>query len=117
MHLSSLLAVVFVLQVSVVSQESNPDLRRIISDDAELSSVEIRPPRRSIRLGKYRLPLGVVPPPPVMDLMVVNEGEPLRRERLARWIAVIYERVYGRTRDDPRVALMVADIVDPVALH
>jgi hypothetical protein len=40
-HLSSLLAVVFVLQVSVFSQESNPDLRRIISDDAELSSVEI----------------------------------------------------------------------------
>jgi hypothetical protein len=40
-HLSSLLAVVFVLQVSVFSQESSPDLRRLISDDAELSSVEI----------------------------------------------------------------------------
>ena len=32
-----------------------PDLRTYC---AKLSSVEIRPPRRSIRLGKYRIPLG-----------------------------------------------------------
>jgi predicted AlkP superfamily phosphohydrolase/phosphomutase len=32
-----------------------PDLRTY---QAKLSSVEIRPPRRSIRLGKYRIPLG-----------------------------------------------------------
>src|SRR5205814_6290837 len=32
-----------------------PDLRTY---QAKLSSVEIRPPRRSIRLGKYQIPLG-----------------------------------------------------------
>ena len=37
---------------------------------AKLSSVEIRPPRRSIRLGKYRIPLGKA------DLRLLRKSQP-----------------------------------------
>ncbi len=44
-----------------------PDLRTYA---AKLSSVEIRPPRRSIRLGKYRIPLGQA------DLRLLRKSQP-----------------------------------------
>jgi predicted AlkP superfamily phosphohydrolase/phosphomutase len=44
-----------------------PDLRTYC---AKLSSVEIRPPRRSIRLGKYRIPLGKA------DLRLLRKSQP-----------------------------------------
>lgn len=44
-----------------------PDLRTY---RAKLSSVEIRPPRRSIRLGKYRIPLGKA------DLRLLRKSRP-----------------------------------------
>ena len=44
-----------------------PDLRTY---RAKLSSVEIRPPRRSIRLGKYRIPLGKA------DLRLLRKSQP-----------------------------------------
>ena len=44
-----------------------PDLRTYC---AKLSSVEIRPPRRSIQLGKYRIPLGKA------DLRLLRKSQP-----------------------------------------
>src|SRR5438046_9239185 len=44
-----------------------PDLRTY---QAKLSSVEIRPPRRSIRLGKYRIPLGKA------DVRLLRKSQP-----------------------------------------
>ncbi len=50
--------------------------------------------------------------PPVMDLMIdLPDGMlPPTRTELADWLSDIYHHVYDQAADDPRIALMVADL-------
>jgi len=56
----------------------------------------------------YQLPLPAAPP---MRLMVAGTAT-VHRDDLSRWLATVYAEVYGRPRDDPRLAAMVASLPD-----
>lgn len=67
----------------------------------------------------YVLPLPGQGAPPRMDLWVyLAEPSPvLRREALGRWLRGIYQHVYQRPPDDPRVAEMLRPVPDPIRLR
>lgn len=54
----------------------------------------------------YRLPLPG--PQHEMNLLMWSRTpvESVRREELVRWLALLYEEVYGRPEDDPRLGMM-----------
>jgi GNAT superfamily N-acetyltransferase len=66
----------------------------------------------------YQLPLcaGGQPPPMELFLNRHDSDTPLPRGVLARWLGVIYERVYGQAADDPRITEMMRGVDDPVRL-
>jgi GNAT superfamily N-acetyltransferase len=63
----------------------------------------------------YLLPLDFPVPP--LDLWLLNSPNPLGRGVLARWLEIVYERVYGRSAGDARLATMVRQLSDPVELE
>src|SRR4029077_13588004 len=56
--------------------------------------------------------------PPEMDLFVyVPEPAPtIRRDKLERWLKLIYRDVYGCSADDRRIAIMLDGVSDPIEL-
>ncbi len=62
---------------------------------------------------RYDLPM---PGAPAMDLLVGNAAD-VSRADLTRWVSMVYADVYGRPRDDPRIAAMVAAVPDAVDLQ
>ena len=66
----------------------------------------------------YLLPLRTLALPPAMHLFVRPSGHtPLSRKTLARWLDMIYQRVYGQAADDPRIGTMLSRVADPVELE
>jgi GNAT superfamily N-acetyltransferase len=57
----------------------------------------------------YILPIPTVGKPP-MELMIANLRGELTRGDLARWLTMIYVRVYGCDADDPRLEMMLATV-------
>jgi ribosomal protein S18 acetylase RimI-like enzyme len=67
---------------------------------------------------RYLLPLGAAGLPPPMDLLVdgyAGDGVPVAQVRA--WLEEIYGRVYDCAADDPRLALMLADVGDAIPLE
>jgi GNAT superfamily N-acetyltransferase len=99
---------------------------------AEVDAEDAACPERARRVAFYRrlgfgrvaglaylLPLRTAGLPPAMGLMVwrPDGAPPLRRAVLARWLGVIYERVYGQAAGDPRVEGMVRGVGDLVEVE
>ena len=61
---------------------------------------------------RYLCPLPDAPP---MTLMVGGAAA-VSRDPLSRWLSTVYADVYGQRRDDPRVAVMTAQLANPVLL-
>jgi ribosomal protein S18 acetylase RimI-like enzyme len=104
-----------------------PMLLEVDSDREGGVDQEVRRRRQTFyrRLGcrrvagcAYILPLPGAQPPPAMDLlMYVREPMPaIRHAQLRRWIEVIYRDVYGCSVNDPRIAMMLDGVPDPVLL-
>jgi len=57
-------------------------------------------------------------PLPEMDLLVHLPASAPRisRAQLRQWLEIVYERVYYRRRDDPRIAQMMEFVADPLSL-
>jgi GNAT superfamily N-acetyltransferase len=114
--------------VSAIGSERRaiPMLLEVDSDREPSADQELRRRRQNFyrRLGcrrvagcAYILPLPGAQPPPAMDLLVhVREPTPIRHARLRRWVEVIYRDVYGCSANDPRIAMMLHDVADPVLL-
>jgi hypothetical protein len=65
----------------------------------------------------YLLPLrtaSTAPPPMHLFAHVTAPAVSLSRADLERALRVIYSRVYGQDADDPRIAVMMAPVGDPV---
>ena len=73
---------------------------------------------RRIANCSYILPLPGASPAPVMDLFVhlAAPAPEIRRSTLQRWLEVIYREVYGCSARDPRIAMMLQDLPDPIEL-
>ncbi len=73
---------------------------------------------RRIADCSYILPLPGASPAPGMDLFVhLTEPAPaIRRSTLHRWLEVIYRDVYGCSAGDPRIAMMLHRLPDPIQL-
>ena len=102
----------------------SPLLVEVDSDREPGPDQDLRRRRKDLyhRLGcatvaglSYFLPLPGSPP---MELMIHRPpGAPdLARQELGRWLGVLYERAYGCSPDDPRIADMMATVDDPVRL-
>ena len=99
-----------------------------VDSDRELSAdQELRRRRQNFyrRLGcrriadcAYILPLPGEGPTPEMDLFIHLPAPmpTIRRAKLERWLEVIYRDVYGRSADDPRIAMMLGGVPDPIQL-
>jgi GNAT superfamily N-acetyltransferase len=104
-----------------------PVLLEVDSDREASSDRALRTRRERFyrRLGclriaglRYLMPLAGDGSPPEMDLLVYT-AEPLgrlARSEVRRWLETIYRDVYHCSPDDPRLALMVAGLPDPVLL-
>jgi hypothetical protein len=70
---------------------------------------------RRIEGLSYRLPW---PGLPAMDLLVhLPSGmSQISKPQLEGWLRVVYQKVYHRAPDDPRIAEMMAPVTDPVGL-
>lgn len=109
-----------------------PVLLEVDSDREVCSDRALRTRREGFyrRLGclriaglRYLMPLAGEGSPPEMDLLVYK-AEPLGRlaqseiprSEVQRWLETIYKDVYHCSPDDPRLALMMAGLPDPVLL-
>lgn len=104
-----------------------PILLEVDSDRELAGDQELRRRRRNFyrRLGcrhiadcAYIMPLAGEDPAPEMDLFV-HAPEPtpaIPRAKLQRWLEVIYREVYARSADDPRIAMMLDGVPDPIQL-
>jgi GNAT superfamily N-acetyltransferase len=72
---------------------------------------------RHVRGLRYILPLDTDPPPPAMELLIVNPPDGLQVAQLREWVEVVYERVYGKSRDDRRINMMFDALRDPLRLN
>jgi GNAT superfamily N-acetyltransferase len=70
--------------------------------------------RRVVGLN-YLLPLNTSPPP--MDLLVLRPPDPLGRQLLKNWLAIVYRQVYGQSGGDSRLANMISHLPDPLRLE
>jgi ribosomal protein S18 acetylase RimI-like enzyme len=73
---------------------------------------------RRIAGCNYILPLPGENAPPEMDLFVyLSAPAPtIGRAELERWLKLIYRDVYGCSADDPRIAIMLDSVPDPIDL-
>lgn len=113
---------------NMVSERGDiPALLEVDSDREECADRVMRRKRQDFyrRLGcscidglSYLLPLPGEGPPPQMDLMVYLSTRPrvIRRQELEHWLKVVYQRVYNCSTHDPRIALMMESVADPVKL-
>jgi len=119
----------FLRSVQDVASRSGriPMLLEVDSDRESCADQAIRTRRRHFyeRLGCFRmdglpyiLPLLGQGSPPQMDLMIyAADGKPLvRKSQLGRWLTVVFQEVYDCPPDDPRIALMMTTVADPVLL-
>jgi len=106
---------------------ATPILLEVDSDREVTADQELRRRRQNFyrQLGcrqivdcAYILPLPGEDPAPEMDLFVhVPEPKPaIPRANLQRWLEVIYREVYARCADDPRIAVMLDGVPDPIQL-
>jgi hypothetical protein len=99
-----------------------------VDSDREPSPDQIQRRRRQNfyrRLGcrriagcNYILPLPGENAAPEMDLFVyLSAPAPtIGRAELERWLKLIYRDVYGCSADDPRIAIMLDSVPDPIDL-
>ena len=119
----------FKATISIVRGEhrDTPVLLEVDSDRESTADQELRRRRQNFyrRLGcrriadcAYILPLPGEGPAPEMDLFIyVPEPAPIiRRAKLERWLEVMYRDVYGCSADDPRIAIMLDGVPDPIQL-
>lgn len=115
------------IQIALASRGGIPVLVEVDSDRQRSSDQPLRRRRQQFyrRLGcrrvdglSYLLPLPGEGPAPEMDLFVClpANAPPIRKSLLAHWLAVVYERVYHCSPDDPRLREMLESVADPVVL-
>ena len=73
---------------------------------------------RAIADCAYILPLPGKNAAPAMDLLVyVPEPAPaIHRAKLQQWLRLIYQKIYGCSADDRRIAMMLDGVSDPIEL-
>jgi hypothetical protein len=66
----------------------------------------------------YVMPLVGEGLPPQMDILVYLSGRlpTISKHQLKRWMEVIYNKVYGYSRDDSRIAQMIEPLDNPIKL-
>jgi len=71
---------------------------------------------RTVEGLSYILPLDVAGAPPAMQLLVHGEPGPFPKARVRQWLTALYTQVYDQQPDDPRIASMIGDLPETIAV-